>query len=171
MSEYYSHLVDDKGIPKYMVADHVHYQDMQATTQVKGWSDIDVLAISEDELLIIQTKSFAVFENTVKESINSAIEYFKVAQTFVSGRYDVKNRKIKKIFAADYGLSKNIESHLSQAGIEPYKLKDVFLDYLRLLKKLHPDLYHVGKEENNLTRIMLFMVYSFGKEFSQTKML
>lgn len=171
VSEYYRHIADDKDIPKYMVAEHVHYQDKNATTQVKGWSDIDVLAISEDELCIIQTKSFAVFKNTVNESINSAIQYFKTAESFVLQRYAVKNKKIKKIFVADYGFSANIQSQLSKAGIEPFKLKDIYVAYLKLLKKMYPDLSHVGKEENNLTRIMIFMLYSFEKELAKTDIL
>ncbi len=171
VSEYYRHIPATKGIPKYMVAKHVHYQDKKATTHVKGWSDIDVLAISEDEICIIQTKSFAAFKNTVQESINSAIQYFRVAQTFVLERYDIKNKKIRKIFVADSGLSANFQSQLSREGIEPFKLKDIFVEYLRLLSKLYPDLYHVGKEENNLTRIMIFILYSFEKELAKTELL
>jgi hypothetical protein len=166
VSEYYRHITDEKGFPKYMVAEHVHYQDKNAITQVKGWIDIDVLAISEDELCIIQTKAFAVFKDTVHESINSAIQYFKTAESFVLQRYAVKNKKIRKIFVADYGFSANIQSQLSKAGIEPFKLKDIFIEYLRLLQKLHPDLSLIGKEENNLTRIMVFILYSFEKELA-----
>jgi hypothetical protein len=154
-----------------MVSEHVHYQDKQAATQVKGWSDIDVLAISEDEICIIQTKSSAAFKNTVQESIDSAIQYFRAANTFVLGRYDVKNKKIRKIFVADSELSANFQSQLSKADIEPFKLKDIFVEYLRLLSKLHPDLYHVGKEENNLTRTMIFILYSFEKELAKTDIL
>jgi hypothetical protein len=95
-----------------MVAENVHYQDPLAKTQVKGWIDVDVLAIAKDEVCIIQTKAFAIFEKTVAESIVSTIEYFKSAQAFVSGRYDIKGKKIRLIFAADYGLSKNIKTGL-----------------------------------------------------------
>jgi hypothetical protein len=69
---------------------------LQSAAQVKGWSDIDILAIAEDEICIIQTKSFAVFENTVKESIDSAVQYFKIAEQFVIKRYPVKNKKLEK---------------------------------------------------------------------------
>ena len=135
VSEYFKHLIDDKGIPKYMVSEHVQYQNPQASTQVKGWSDIDVLAIGNDEICIIQTKSFAVFENTVKESINSALDYFKIAEKFVKQRYPIERKKIRKIFIADIGLSETFTKSLPPAGIETLKLKDIFRTILLCLTK------------------------------------
>ncbi len=76
-----------KKILKYIVCERVQYQDLQSTKHVKGWSDIDVIAISSDEICIIQTKSFAVFKSTVKESLASTLDYFKVAEGFVRKRY------------------------------------------------------------------------------------
>lgn len=124
---------------------------MQSAAQVKGWSDVDILAIAEDEICIIQTKSFAVFENTVKESIDSAVQYFKIAEQFVIKRYPVKNKTIRKIFIADSGLSQTFENAFKSAGIEAVKLKDIFLQYLNLLKTLYPDNYHVGARARKTT--------------------
>lgn len=93
-----------------MVSEHVHYQKEEAQTEVKGWSDIDILAVGRDEICIIQTKSYAIFENTVDESIDSAKEYFKHAENFVAKQYDTKNKKIRKIFIADFGLSKTFQA-------------------------------------------------------------
>jgi len=166
VSEYFKHITDDKGLPKYMVSEHVQYQNLQASTQVKGWSDIDVLAIGADEICIIQTKSFAVFKPTVRESINSALDYFTNAEKFVKQRYPIKGKTIRKIFVADYGLSETFRNGLLPAGIETVKLRDVFKDYLNLLNKMYPD-YRVGKEENNLTRILIFMLNSFDKELAK----
>ena len=164
VSEYFRHFIDAEGRPKYMVSEHVHFQKEEAQTEVKGWSDIDILAVGKDEICIIQTKSYAIFENTVKESIDSAKQYFKDAEKFVTKQYDVEGKKIRNIFLADFGLSKTFQTSLPEAGIEVIKLRDIFKEFLNILNELYPDIYHLGKEENNVTRIMLFLSYSFKKE-------
>lgn len=50
-------------------------------------------------------------------------------------------------------------------------MRDVFLEYLNILHKLCPDIYHLGKEENNVTRILIFMTYSFKKELKACELL
>ena len=67
VSEYCKHIVDNKGKPKYLVSEYIHYQMPKKGVKVKGWHDIDVLAIGRQEMLIIQTKQYAIFENTKKE--------------------------------------------------------------------------------------------------------
>lgn len=167
VSEYFRHLTDDEHRPKYMVSEHVHFQVEKAKKRVKGWTDIDILAIGKDEICIIQTKSFAVFKKTVDESIKSAKDYFDAAENFVAKQYDIKEKKIRKIFVADFGLSETFQNRLSDYGIESKKLADVFKEYINNLQKLYPDIYHLGKEENNVTRILMFLCYSFKKELKK----
>ena len=157
VSEYFRHLTDGKGRPKYMVSEHVQFQE-------KGWKDIDILAIGKDEICIIQTKSDAAFKKTVDESIDSAKDYFREAEKFVAKQYDIKDKRIRKVFIADFGLSKTFQKSLPAYGIETKKLRDIFIEYINILHKLYPDIYHLGKEENNVTRILMFLSYSFRKE-------
>lgn len=164
VSEYYRHLADEEGRPKYMVSEHVHFKGIKAKKGVKGWKDVDILAIGKKEICIIQTKSFAIFKKTKDDSLNSAKEYFQEAEKFVSQNYDVKDKEIRKIFIADLGLSKDFHDKLSDYGIESKKLAEVFMDYLNILHSLYPDTAHLGKEENNVTRILMFLSYSFKKE-------
>ncbi|MEM3617340.1 MAG: hypothetical protein QXJ31_05450 [Candidatus Bathyarchaeia archaeon] len=171
VSEYFRHLTDEEGRPLYMVSEHVHFQVEETKKGVKGWKDIDILAIGKNEICIIQTKSYAIFEKTVKESIDSAEEYFEEAEKFVAKQYDIKGKKIRKIFIADFGVSKTFQETLSAKGIEVKRLRDVFLEYLNILHKLYPDIYHLGKEENNVTRILMFFSYSFKKELESCGLL
>jgi hypothetical protein len=55
--------------------------------------------------------------------------------------------------------------------MEVKKLKDIFIEYLNILHKLYPDIYHLGKEENNITRILMFITYSFKKELKKCGLL
>jgi len=170
VSEYFRHLMDDEGKPLYTVSEHVHFK-AKGSRRVKGWRDIDVLAISKNEICIIQTKSYAIFKRTRKESIEAIKEYFREAEKFIANKYDIKDKKIRKLFIADLGLSKTFIKSLSAEGIEIKKLKDIFLEYLNILHKLYPDIYHLGKEENNVTRIFMFIIYSFKKELEKCGLL
>jgi hypothetical protein len=51
VSEYFRHLTDEDKRPKYMVSEHVHFQIEEAKRGVKGWTDIDILAIGKDEIM------------------------------------------------------------------------------------------------------------------------
>jgi hypothetical protein len=171
VSEYFRHVMDDDRRPKYMVSEHVHFQPEKAKKGVKGWTDIDILAIGKDEICIIQTKSFAIFKKTIEESIKSAKDYFEAAEKFVAKQYDIKEKKIRKIFIADFGLSETFQKSLKAFGIEARKLADIFVEYINILHSLYPDIYHLGKEENNVTRILMFLCYSFKKELQKCRML
>lgn len=171
VGEYFRHLMDEDGRPKYMVSEHVHFQPEKAKKGVKGWTDIDILAIGKDEICIIQTKSFAVFKKTIEESIKSAKDYFDAAEKFVAKQYDIKEKKIRKIFIADFGLSETFQNRLSDYGVESKKLADIFKEYINNLHRLYPDIYHLGKEENNVTRILMFLCYSFKKELQKCEIL
>jgi len=161
VSEYFRHLTDNGRRPIYMVSDHVHFQTVEAKKGVRGWKDIDILAVGKDEICIIQTKSFAIFKKTKKESLDSIKDYFEEAEKFVAKQYDIKDKKIRKIFIADLGLSEDFSKDLEAWGIESKKLSDVFIEFLNNLHSLYPDTAHLGKEENNVTRILMFLSYSF----------
>jgi hypothetical protein len=171
VSEYFRHITDENGRPKYTVSEHVHFQPEKAKKGVKGWTDIDILAIGKDEICIIQTKSFAIFKKTINDSIKSINEYFEAAENFVAKQYDIKEKKIRKIFIADFGLSETLQKSLEGLGIESRKLADIFVEYINILHCLYPDIHHLGKEENNVTRILLFLSYSFRNELESCRLL
>lgn len=176
VSEYYKHIVDNEGRPKYLVSEHIHYQMPKRGVKVKGWHDIDVLAIGREEVLIIQTKQYATFEDTKKESIQALQEFFKDAEKIVKQNYDVKDKKIRKIFVAE-DMSTNIKNEMEQLGIEADWLGEIIKKFMQLLyDKWEPEYKKTGKisfgkEENNLTRILLSLTLNFDKELKKAEIL
>ena len=157
VSEYFKHLTTKDGKPKYIVSEHIYYQEKGSSKKVKGWHDIDVLAIGKEEICIIQTKSYAFFMQTKKDSIGETVKFFKDAERVVRKRYDVSNKKIRKIFIAHYGLSKSFKKELSKKNIESRDLEDIIQDFLRILKKQIKG-YLIGKEDNIMTRTLIALI-------------
>ena len=144
VSEYYRHkTINDTEVPQYFISERVQFKKGKSS----GFSDIDVLAIGTDEICIIQTKAFAVFKSTVKESIEATIEYFTLAEEFVKQRYSINGKKITKIFVADYGLSENFKSQLLKEDIEPIRMKDIFIKYLKLKNEVKELRNEVSEKE------------------------
>lgn len=172
VSEYYKHILDNKGRPKYLVSDHIHYQLPKAGVNVKGWHDIDVLAIAQNEILIIQTKQYSIFENTKAESMKSLQEFYQDAEHVVRQSYDVKNKQIKKVFIAE-DMSKNMKVEIANKGIEAEWFGEIIRKYMQCLydKYEEAEKLTIGKEENNLTRVLLSLVMYFEKELMKAEIL
>ena len=168
VSEYYKHL-EDNGKPRFFISEHVHFP----RGRKYGWSDIDVLAIGKDEIHIVQTKGYAIHKKTVEETVEDVVEFFKEAENFVRRTFDIGNKKIVKVFIADIGLSENLKNQLKNNGIdEVLSLKDITLKFFKILLQKYPEMpSKVGKEESNVTRTLLFLLYSFKKELSRAGIL
>lgn len=168
VSEYYKHIVDNKGKPKYLISEHIHYQMPKKSVKVKGWRDIDVLAIGRQEILVIQTKQYAMFENTKKESVQALQHFFQDAEKIVKQNYDVKGKNIRKIFVAE-DMSVNMKKELEKLGIEAEWLSEIIKKFMQLLYS--KGRISLGKEENNLTRILLSLTLNFDKELKEAGIL
>ena len=164
VSEYYKHLEDD-GKARFLVSEHVQFPSKKKY----GWSDIDILAIGKKEIHIIQTKGYVVYKRTVRESIADLVDFFKEAENFVRKTFDVGDKRIIKVFIADTGLSDSMREQLKKNGIDRVlSLKEIVKDFFKILRQKYPDMpAKVGKEENNVTRTLLFLLYSFEKEFKK----
>ena len=166
VSEYYRHLEKD-GKPEFFVSEHVHFRGKK---KVKGWRDIDILAIGNTEIHIVQTKSFAIYRRTKKESIDDVVQLVNESEDFVRRTYDVTNKKIKKVFIADAGLSKSMMEELKSAHLIDVvkRLKDITKELFQILLEKYPKmLKEVGKEESNVTRTLLFLMYSFKQQLKK----
>jgi len=49
VTEYFRHIMDKDGRPKYIVSEHAHFQPEKAKKGVKGWTDIDILATGKED--------------------------------------------------------------------------------------------------------------------------
>ena len=157
VSEYFKHLMEgDKS--KYVVSEKVKYRGPRGI----GWSDIDVLAIGDKEVCIVETKHY-VWTASKQKLLRKIIPSFKAAEKFVKGHVYAKKKKIRKIFVATYS-TKPLERELQRHGIETYRLDELVKELLKILRKrIYPKWPKKirrgrGKEESNVTRTLLMLL-------------
>lgn len=150
-SEYYR-------LKGYLVSKDVHYQVPKAVSgkTAEGWKDIDVLALNEKEVLLVECKGFT---GTMKadEMYKKLLNDFKSAEEYyVKKSALLSDKKIKKILVVDYSTPK-LDNMLVKGNIEIFHLNDLMKDFLRILKTRITTL-RMGKEEHPMTRTLLFLL-------------
>jgi len=131
------------------------------------WSDIDILAIKENEVKVVECKAFLGVEP--KERVVEKIgKHFKIGSEYIVNIYPwLKNKKMSFLVVAE--APRNLQSYKTLLGnnIELKHFKEVIegvLNYLRT--HLPPDKYKgaIGygiKEEENMCRLLLTLL-SYG---------
>jgi len=109
-----------------------------------------------------------MFENTKKESVQALQHFFQDAEKIVKQNYDVKGKNIRKIFVAE-DMSVNMKKELEKLGIEAEWLSEIIKKFMQLLYS--KGRISLGKEENNLTRILLSLTLNFDKELKEAGIL
>lgn len=135
------------------------------------WSDMDILAINEDEVKFIECKAFLGVASG--EIVTKRIkERFEIGSEQMIKKYPwLKNKNKSFLVVAE--APKNLESYrtlLSDEGIHLKHFKDIIEGILsHLREKLPPDKYKgaIGygiKEEENMCRLLLSLLsYGFIK--------
>ncbi len=159
-SEYFRHIETPDGRPKYLVSEKVKYLEPRETAKkVRGWHDIDVLAIGTEEVCIVETKMSTIGggRTTQDEKAKGIADSFRKAELFVKSQYTehVEGKTVRKIFVADYTTSP-FEERLKAQGIETLRLKDVVASLLKLLKERTKR--RLGREESNVTRTLIHLL-------------
>ena len=154
-SEYFKHKLDNNGKLAYIVSEHVYYQGRKRTG-VRGWHDIDVLAIGNKEICIVQTKSYTGSEPKM-QMLRHILGDFDNAETFVRVQTYAKGKKIRKILVVDY-TSEPIKNKFRVAGVEVFRLTEITDMLLQMLKNKLFKTSRLGKEESNVTRTLLFLL-------------
>jgi len=131
------------------------------------WSDMDILAIKQDEVKFVECKAFLGV--APKEMVAKRIEeHFEIGSEQIIKSYPwLKNKK--KVFLLIAEAPRNLESYKILLGnnIQVKHFEEVIEDVLRHLRtKLPPDKYKgaIGygiKEEENMCRLLLSLL-SFG---------
>jgi len=143
----------------------------EKTGKQPQWSDIDVLAIKNDEVKFVECKAFlgvAPKERVVKK----IEEHFKIASEYIVDIYPwLKNKR--KTFLVVAEAPKNLQSYKTLLGdnIELKHFKEVIEGVLKHLRtKLPPDKYKgaigygIKEEEENMCRLLLTLLsYGFIK--------
>lgn len=157
VSEYFKHLMEGDRA-RYVVSEKVKYRGPKGI----GWSDIDVLAIGDKEVYIVETKQYA-FRASKKESIKQISDSLDAAESFVRKQYYAKDKRIKKFFVATE-TARPLEEELRRRGIESYRLDEIVKELLKILRKrIYPKWPKRirsgrGKEESNVTRTLLMLL-------------
>jgi hypothetical protein len=124
----------------------------------RSWSDIDVLAVGENEILVIQVKAI-INEMKMAEKI---IKYFRRTGAFLEDKnildadarvkWWTQGRRVRNIVVYEfYSAPKYIEK-LKNSGIEAYRFSDYFEKIVTLSEKKKG-----FKEENTLMRMIHFL--------------
>ena len=131
----------------------------------RSWSDIDVLAVGKDEVLVIQVKAI-INESKMADKI---IEYFKKTKEFlendnnsISDKWWLKGRKVKNVVIYEfYSPPKYIEK-LTNEEIEVHLFSECFKEIVKLIEEKKG-----FKEENALMRMIHFLNHNDYLDLSQ----
>ena len=130
----------------------------QQEYQARSWSDIDVLAIGEKELLVIQVKAI-INEPKAADKIS---DFFKKTEKFLKegkapGMEDsidwwTKGKKIKNIVVYEFYSPPKYINQLKTAGIDVYLFSEFFEKIIK-----NSDKREGFKEENAPMRMIHFL--------------
>ncbi|MHA1713433.1 MAG: hypothetical protein ACTSW4_05280 [Candidatus Ranarchaeia archaeon] len=120
-----------------------------------GWKDIDVLAYNEDEVLIIECKSFTGDRSSDK-MVDSLLKSFEDAQQEVKTIPLLQEKPIRRLLVVDYPILKT-NDRLKEQGVEIHLLKDIMTDFIRKLEGRIKD-NRLGREHHPTTRLILFLL-------------
>lgn len=143
----------------YLVFPNIRFQLKKERTgkKVAGWSDIDLIALSPKELIIVQCKSFLGTKKAVKIA-NELKDWFDNAVDFLqedtNWRYWLKGRTIKKYLVVDFSI-KRTESILQQKGVRIFYYEELLKELLKILKSGER---RKGKEDDAIIRLLCAMI-------------
>lgn len=142
----------------YFISKDIPYQIPKKVSgkKVSGWKDIDVLAINDKEVLIIECKAFLGYEKSDKVT-QDLLQRFKYAEKAVKNNIQLaKNKRIRKILVVDSSIKK-VENELKKKGITVHSLEDIMKEFLDILRK-RLKTGRVGKEQHPITRTLIFLL-------------
>ncbi|MBC8525443.1 MAG: hypothetical protein H8D22_01030 [Candidatus Cloacimonetes bacterium] len=156
VEELASRYFEKKG---YLVFPNIRFQLKKEWThkKVAGWSDIDMIALSIKELIIVQCKSFIGTKKS-DEISNDILNWFNYTELFLEEdaiwKKWLKGRRIKKYLIIDYTVKK-AESILRKNEIMIFYYSDLLKELLKILKSGEA---RKGKEDDAIIRLLCAMI-------------
>ena len=144
----------------YLVTQNIPFQLKKSETgkKVSGWTDIDLLAINQKEMLIIQCKSF-LGTTKAEESSKALINWFEITKKFLSKddqwKAWVDKRIVKRVLVIDCRTPKT-EKLLQDEGVDIVRYSEIVKE---LFRELADETKYV-KEDDIILRFMSALVYS-----------
>jgi hypothetical protein len=143
----------------YLVHTNIWFQLKKERTRKKvaGWSDIDMLALTPEEVILVQCKSFLGQKKS--ESIaNELIAWFENAEDYLnndaSWKAWINGRNIKRCLVVDSSVKKT-EKRLKEKDIQVMYYSHVLSELIRMLRS--PDI-RKGKEDDSIIRLLCALI-------------
>jgi len=143
----------------YLVIPNIRFQLKKRIIgrKVAGWSDIDMIALSINELLIVQCKSFIGTAKSEKIA-NDITNWFKYTELFLKEDSNwkkwVKGRSITKYLIVDHTVKKT-EVSLKEKDIKVLYYGDLLKELINILKSGEA---RKGKEDDAIIRLLCAMI-------------
>jgi hypothetical protein len=136
----------------------------------RSWSDIDVLAVGKDEILVIQVKAIINEAKMAKKIIKyyqrtkAFLESNSTSDADVPTKWWTQGKKVRNIVVYEfYSVPKYIEI-LTNSEIEVHQFSEYFEEIVALTEKKKG-----FKEENALMRMIHFLNHNHYLNISKTK--
>ena len=129
-----------------------------------GWKDIDLLAVNENEVLIIECKGGAKNHSEMAKKI---IEDIVEINKYIDEKMPLaKGKKRRNLLVVAFTLSpKTVEHELHSRGVDVLYLQNVIKNFLKLLEKEMKESKKIGKEEDFVTRTLKqLIIYKWIKD-------
>jgi hypothetical protein len=87
--------------PAYTILLHVKLKPQRSSLPAENWTDIYILALGREEIYIVKTQDSFRSKDLTSPSMGQIREYFSNAKAFVEKEYDVRGKKVKKLFVKE----------------------------------------------------------------------
>lgn len=148
----------------YLVMQNVWFElDKKLTNKkVSGWSDIDILAIKTNEILLIQCISF-LGNKKHEDAVTKIITHFNNATTYLNNspyREWLPGRNFRKICVVDTPIQITVQK-LKENNIEIWLYEDLLTKILQKIQKEQEKMNkkgRIGKEDDLLLRVLADLI-------------
>jgi len=143
----------------YIVQSNIWFQLKKERTKKKvaGWSDIDMLALSKDEVLVIQCKAFLGTKKS--ETITTElIDWFENAEDYLKNdphwKQWLDGRTLKRCLVIDHPVNKTAK-RLKDKGVQIVRYDSLLTELVRMLIS---DEIRKGKEDDPIIRLLCALI-------------
>lgn len=140
-----------------LVTQNIRFQlDKKKTgKKVSGWSDIDLLVVDQEKILIVQCKSF-LGTSKAETSARALWDWFSYAEHFLLNDHQwiawTVNRKLCKTLVVDCYTPKTEEELMKFGDVEIIRYSDIMKELFRMLSGKYV------KEDDPILRLMSALI-------------
>jgi hypothetical protein len=143
----------------YLVHTNIWFQLKKERTKKKvaGWSDIDMLALSNSEALVVQCKSFLGTKKS-ESIVKELIAWFENAEDYLKNdshwKQWIDSRSLKRCLVIDTSVKKT-EKKLKENNVEVMHYSSLLTELIDMLRS--PEI-RKGKEDDPIVRLLCALI-------------